>query len=381
MVLSLFFTRGVSLKLWVDSGLFDREKLIYEKHLQRGNFKKIYWFTYGVDDKILSEELKQKKRLHKNIEIFDMPKIFSINKIGSWFYLFFLPFIYKKQIKKSAILKTNQMDGSLSAVIAKWLCKKPLIVRTGYTITQLLKNTNASRIKIKAYEYIEKFVYKNCDKAIVTSYHNQKYLENFYGVKNIQVVSNFIDINLFKQLNLIRYEDRLIFVGRLNKEKNLFNLIEAISKTDIILDIYGQGNLEKKLKKFTKRKDAKVNFMGVVANEKLPIIYNKYKYYILPSYSEGMPKTLLEAMACGCACIGTNVKGINEVIEDGINGFLSENVSFETINKTIERALQNEKQNEITKNAIKKIEKEFSLDFIIEKEKNIFLDITEKNKI
>jgi hypothetical protein len=37
MTLGLFFTRGVSLKLWVDTGLYDREKLIYEEHLKKGN--------------------------------------------------------------------------------------------------------------------------------------------------------------------------------------------------------------------------------------------------------------------------------------------------------------------------------------------------------
>ena len=51
MILSLFFTRNVSLESWVKQGLFDREKLIYEEHLNQGNFKKIYWFTYGSNDK------------------------------------------------------------------------------------------------------------------------------------------------------------------------------------------------------------------------------------------------------------------------------------------------------------------------------------------
>ena len=53
--------------------------------------------------------------------------------------------------------------------------------------------------------------------------------------------------------------------------------------------------------------DVDVKFNGVVANDKLPDILNEYKYYILASNYEGMPKTLLEAMACGNLCIGTNV--------------------------------------------------------------------------
>ena len=53
MILSLFFTRGISLEVWLNQGLFDREKLIYEKHLIQGNLKKVYWLTYGSNDKKL----------------------------------------------------------------------------------------------------------------------------------------------------------------------------------------------------------------------------------------------------------------------------------------------------------------------------------------
>ena len=77
MVLILFFTRNVSLKHWLNKGLFDREKLIYEEHLKQGNLKKVYWFTYGSDDLDLSNQLKKEKKLHKNIIVVDMPSLFN----------------------------------------------------------------------------------------------------------------------------------------------------------------------------------------------------------------------------------------------------------------------------------------------------------------
>jgi hypothetical protein len=49
-VLGLFFTRGVSLRQWIDSGLFDREVLIYQHHLSSHQFDEIIWFTYGILD-------------------------------------------------------------------------------------------------------------------------------------------------------------------------------------------------------------------------------------------------------------------------------------------------------------------------------------------
>ena len=96
MVLTLFFTRGVSLELWLNRGLFDREKLIYEEHLKQGNLKKVYWITYGSNDLKLSNQLKKDKRLNPNIVVVGMPKLFNLPKIGSYLYSLLIPFLYPK---------------------------------------------------------------------------------------------------------------------------------------------------------------------------------------------------------------------------------------------------------------------------------------------
>ena len=98
MKLALFFSRGVSLKLWIEKGLFDREKSLYEQHLLNGNVSKVYWLTYASGDFELGERLKKEGRLHNDIIILAMPKIFNIPKIGSYIYSFFIPFFYKKEL-------------------------------------------------------------------------------------------------------------------------------------------------------------------------------------------------------------------------------------------------------------------------------------------
>jgi glycosyltransferase involved in cell wall biosynthesis len=370
MTLGLFFTRGVSLKLWVDTGLYDREKLIYEEHLKKGNLQKIYWFTYGHLDSELVIELKKEKKLHNNIEVFQMPKLFAIPKVGSWFYTFVLSFLYKNKLKECDLFKTNQIDGSWSAVYAKKIYQKPLIVRTGYTITQLLKNKKSSMLRIKLYELVERYAYKNADEKIVSSLNNKEYLEQNYGLKDIKFITNFIDTNRFYNKNLTKYTDKILFVGRLNKEKNLFNLIEAISKTKYELDLYGQGELKNELKYFALKLNAKVNFKGTVANSELADIYNSYNYYILPSFFEGMPKTLLEAMACGCICIGTNVNGINEVISHNQNGILINGVDSNDIFETF-KGLDNFEKGSISKNGIERVHNLYSFTSIVNQEKEL----------
>lgn len=372
MILGLFFTRNVSLKLWVDSGLFEREKLIYEKYLNGDNFKKVYWFTYGSSDKVLAEELKRVGRLHSNIEVFSMPKFCDIPKLGNIMYTFILPFFYADRLKECNILKTNQMDGSWSAVFAKWMYKKLLVVRTGYTLTQLWKNTNRSKIKIRIYEWIEFLVYKNANAAIVTSYHNKAYIEQQYRIKNIFVISNFIDIERFKNMGLCRDEKRLLFVGRLNVEKNIKSLISAVAIIGMKLDIYGKDEMSGALQEYVANLDVDISFKGTVSNSELPMIYNSYKYYVLPSLFEGMPKTLLEAMGCGCICIGTNVTGINEVIIDSFNGFLTQNIDSDSIIKCIQRSVSYQELDSVQKNAEDTIAEKFSLQAIFEEEMKIF---------
>src|SRR3546814_17088691 len=70
------------------------------------------------------------------------------------------------------------------------------------------------------------------------------------------------------------------------------------------------------------RRGVKARLHGNLPHQNLPEMINAGRIFVLPSSYEGHPKTLLEAMACGAAVIGTDVPGIREVIEDGRTGLL-----------------------------------------------------------
>jgi glycosyltransferase involved in cell wall biosynthesis len=376
MQLALFFTRGVSLKLWLDSGLFDREKQLYEEHIRRGHLKKVYWLTYGTDDVGTADELKAAGRLHPDILVFPMVRFFS----GNWaclLYSFLMPLFYRRRLKSADIFKTNQMDGSWAAVLAKWLYRKPLVVRTGFTWSLLRKIHNAPKCKQWMIKVAEYFAYKSASLVTVTTQAQAHYIIEKYRLseKTVQLIPNYVDTQLFMpRKSDEKHLDRLIFVGRLNEEKNLFNLIEAVAQTSLTLDIYGEGDIRNKLQTHAKKLDAKVNFMGVVPNNEMPTVLNRYRYYILPSLHEGMPKTLLEAMACGLVCIGTDVEGINNIIEDGVSGYLAKGTQADALVKVIKRAVLLPGDS-IMAEGMQRVRNNFSLETVLKREKEIIVTL------
>ena len=375
--LGVTFTKGISLQKWYDTGLLGREKLIYEEHLRKGRFEKIYWFTYGCEDKKLRDRLVCEGKLDERIEIVPCPwygEFFGLRLI----YSARMHNVHKDICKEIDVIKTNQMEGAWAAGEIAKRYQIPLLLRTGYTYSSLIKNSNVhtiySRLKrsiqYKFYMQVEKSLYQQCDLAEVSSIHDQRYICrtcNLSGDK-VRLLVNYIDCSLFYPTDNERISDRLLFVGRLHEVKNLHTVIMAVRNCNVGLDIYGAGDLKEGLEQYARQVGADVQFMGTCPNEELPRIYRKYRYFILASLYEGMPKTLLEAMACGCVCLGTNVDGIEEVLEDHVTGFVASNVSEAVVTETLREMIAYENWRLISENAALFIQKEFSLEGVADKE-------------
>lgn len=369
--LALFFTFNMSVKTWFESGLLAREKLIYDEHIKQGNLDKVFWFTYGCDDRQYS------RLMNKMIEIVPMPKIFNF-KIGKIIYSFILPFLFFKIFKEIGVLKTNQMPGSFSAVLCKMIYRKPLILRTGWTWSAFIKeHLNIRRFFLYLISVLtERIGYTFCDCATVSSKFQKKYLIKKYNIPSnkVYVLPNYIDTHIFnKKTKVNKRRDAFLFIGRLEKQKNLFNLIEAIARMNKKLVIYGNGSLKDSLKKHAKRLGASVIFNNRISNNNLSGIYNKYKYFILPSLFEGMPKTLLEAMACGCLCIGTPVKGIQEVLQHEHNGWITKGTDDKSIFNIINHIskLKSSMMEKYSIRAVQLIRKEYSIEKYLNIEKGL----------
>jgi len=376
--LALFFTLDISMKLWHEIGIIKREVAIYNK--LSSSFKNIYFFTYGN-----MEDLNSKNYLNDNIIIIPKPIIFcseNFSNIFNLLYSIIFPLFNFNIFKKVDFLKTNQMRGAWAALLIKIFYRKKLIVRTGYIWSIFYKNSGRYKLKLKLIKFLEKHVYRNADAIISSSKNDNNYIkENYKPKSNITFIPNYIDTERFIPLDIKKKKKSICFVGRLEKQKNLDELLNALDGLSFSLTIIGDGSLRSKLEKKADDLRLKINFLGVKSNDDLPYLLNQHEVFILPSLYEGMPKALLEAMSCGLPVIGTDVKGINEVIVNNYNGILCK-TDYLSIKNCIINIMDNDDlKNRLGENARKTIIDNYSLENLIYKEIRLYESFNTIQKI
>ena len=382
MRILITFTYGVSLEKWFTSGIIYRELELYKRISQRNvNYTLL---TYG-DLKDLNYA-----PILGEIKVIPVKKyITSKNSHLKFLKSLILPIRLKRQFSRIDIIKTNQMEGNLIVCIAKLLFKKKLIIRCGWewlrfhiSNYKIKENKNYIKYVLRyIWMYLIEFIsYKLADGIILTNSQDIHFIIKKFRLENkkdkIKLFYNFINTDLFKPLGLAKKDKTVLFIGRLTEMKNLFNLIKAFKGlNNFSLDIIGKGPLEGKLREIAKDHGVHINFLGIFPNNKLPEIINQYPIYILPSFYEGNPKTLLEVMSCEVACIGTDVLGINNIIRHEINGFLCD-TNPESIKSAILEVYKDKKlRDKISKNARKFILENCSLDLIARREYLFYKEI------
>ena len=372
MNLVLFFSYGASLQYWQETGLFEREILLYKKLEDKGVH--VTFLTYGDENdfKLLNrlggiQVLPAYSGTHR-------PK----NKIVALLHSLFLPWIFRKNLAKADLYKTNQMSGSWVALIAKLIHRKKLVLRCGYELYRFVCQQGASALKRRAVYLLETIAYRLADKIFLTTEDDKNYIIKTFAIseRSVRVIPNFIDTSIFQPIdNRNRNKSRLLFVGRLSAQKNLLNLIEALKGTALELDVAGDGELKETITDDASIHQVSVNFLGKFSNRSLPELINQYEIFVLPSLYEGNPKAMLEAMSCGLAVIGTNVPGIQKIIEHEVNGLLCE-TSPESLKNAIQRLIADEAlRKKLGCRAREYVMQHFALDLIANREYRHYLEL------
>lgn len=276
-------------------------------------------------------------------QIQESKRIFLLSKkVDLWFFMFtgecqLFPMLMAKLCRKKVII-------IITGSAQKTLEIQEDFLGGGLKILTLITSALSDRILLYSNKLIDEYGFTRWNKKILIAHRH------FLDFTTFTVITPYID-----RPPLIGY------IGRLSEEKGVQHFIQALPAIfynndhlhhqDLRAFIGGDGQLKEWIKAslqkggFTDR----VNLLGWVAHDDLPKYLNQLRLLILPSYTEGLPNIMLEAMACGTPVLATPVGAIPDVIIDGKTGFIMDNNTPECIAENVKRALACPELEEIVK--------------------------------
>jgi len=266
-------------------------------------------------------------------------------------------------------------------IVCKLLNKKTILYFAGSMI-QTARNKNDALVGfLKLLSSINK---RTCDRIILYSpnlikeWNLEKYKDRI-----LIAHEHFLDFSKFEIKKKLSERNNLVgYIGRLSGEKGILNFVKAIpeilkEKNDLEFLIGGDGQLRDEIEKYVSENNLndKVKLAGWIPHENLPDYLNELKLVVLPSFTEGLPNIMLEAMACGTPVLATPVGAISDVIKDEETGFIMKDNSPECIARNVIRALNHSNLEQVAQNARALVEKEFTFEKAVERYRKILDDL------
>ena len=296
--------------------IYNFRKDLLKSFLEKGN--EIY--VIAPDNNNLKQKINKINLI--NIRLNNTNIFYDIIYILRLFFLF-------KSIKPDLILSFNIKPNIFSGIINFFFKYNIIANVTGLGSSIIKKST-----KRKLIFFLYKLSFKNITHIFFQNPDDRKVFSKL-GIINIEnaslVPGSGINLNNYKYNSNKFYSNKFLYVGRLLKDKGIIELMEAIKIVSL--------NNKNKIKfvfvgKFDENNPSSINkkdFMKFVKNydieyhpfsENIIDIYNQSDALILPSYREGTPRVILEAMALGVNVLTSNAVGCKHIIEDSKNGLI-----------------------------------------------------------
>jgi len=280
-------------------------------------------------------------------------------------------FDYRKQLKK--IIQLGKYDGVISFLPEpNFLCTS--IQHAGFTVINV---RNDPRVEYKGiFYFLMRYFYPKANACIVQTDEIKSFFNPF--IKQIEVIPNAVSM-----IEETQYERKpiILSVGRYVPQKNHPLLIQAFSRfikyfPDYECYIVGEGRLKRDYEVLIQSHQLENKVKLIEPTKKIFELMKVSKLFVLSSDYEGYPNVLIEAMACGCACIATDVSSgsTSKIIENSVNGILipiqNENELFHAMIKCQDEIIWNQ----LSQNAIK-IRESHSQESFIQSYENVLMKV------
>jgi glycosyltransferase involved in cell wall biosynthesis len=174
-----------------------------------------------------------------------------------------------------------------------------------------------------------RWIFRKADRIVVLSSQWQRWLAGVVEAGRIVCIFNPAPVTIGSGGPLpSRHPNELLFLGRLSTRKGIYDLLAAVAElrkdfSTLQLTCCGDGDLQAVAARAARIGIADaVKIFGWVEGEQKRRLLMESTIYVLPSYNEGLPMGVLEAMAAGMPVVSTTVGGIPDAIENGTDGFL-----------------------------------------------------------
>lgn len=197
---------------------------------------------------------------------------------------------------------------------------------------------------------IIRWILEHADAVICLSEMWKNYYSNTFKLKRLVIINNVIESPLTSPVSRLPSNGslKLLFLGHVTEKKGVFDLLKVLAsgredfRHKVKFTIGGIGEVERLEKAISDNQfNGDVSFAGWVNGTKKAELLNNCDVYVLPSYFEALPISILEAMSYGKPVISTNVGGIPEIVKPGFNGWLFQPGDHQALNNILVEAMEN----------------------------------------
>ncbi len=377
--LAYVLNHGDSLRRWDEAGLLRAQSTLVRAFQAQGLRVSLISFG-GRDEQDYQSQLPGIKILCNGMGL--PPKLYA-RRIHQ---------LHARQLLNCDLVETADASAIVPALRIAWAWQIPLVYKFLFVLSSLRRRTMPNDNQLIAhYESLEKRGLQTAKLVIGPTKETLDELTALHPPPHAKTTAlpSFVDTDRFCPIPQEKQYD-LIYVGRLTKVKNLGALLEAVERRKRTIAIIGgelphrQGGAyddEAALKARFGDLDGRISWLGRMKQDDLPPYFNQARAFIICSHSEGSPRALFEAMACGLPVICSNVPEMKYRVNHKINGYLC-GTDTDSIASAIKTVLtQPELMKTLGTNARQYALEQFSLPQLARREYELLREVAQRHPV